>query len=334
MSFFNKMSEPVFLKEESTAKQRLEALQKIKDNLNAEGQTIIDKDIRLLRYGIAGEQNIAFELKNSHMPMYILHDIFFEHNGLTAQIDYIIITRKIVFLIECKNLYGNIEIDNNGNFIRTMYYGNKPVKEGIYSPITQNNRHMELLKAKKTECKNKLMALAIKHRFYDNYKSVVVLANPRSVLNCRYAKKEIKEQVIRADRLIEYIKDECKKSKNPESSDKEMYDIAMNLLKWHREQERDYTKKYNDFIEVIPVSGKTENRSRLYDMLKEFRLRKSLEENLKPYYIYNNKQLEELVEKQPMSKEELIHISGFGEIKTEKYGMDIIRIIAHCVREN
>lgn len=43
-----------------------------------------------------------FELKNSHMPMYILHDIFFEENGLTTQIDYIVITRKVILIIECK----------------------------------------------------------------------------------------------------------------------------------------------------------------------------------------------------------------------------------------
>lgn len=53
-----------------------------------------------------------FELKNSHMPMYILHDIFFEENGLTTQIDYIVITRKVILIIECKNLYGNITVNN------------------------------------------------------------------------------------------------------------------------------------------------------------------------------------------------------------------------------
>lgn len=238
---------------------------------------------------------------------------------------------KWVFLIECKNLYGNIEINSNGDFIRTMYYGNKPVKEGIYSPITQNNRHLELLKAIKTEQKNKIMAMAVKHFFHDNYKSIVVLANPKTILNCRYAKKEIKEQVIRADQLIRYIKDECERSKVPESSDKDLQDIAMGILKLHREKKKDYTNKYEKYI-VTPQKPKIElpkeeSNPPLYDALKKFRLNKSREENIKPYYIFNNKQLDELIARKPMTKEKLIQISGFGEVKAEKYGVDIINII-------
>ena len=46
-----------------------------------------------------GEKNIAFELKNSGIPMYILHDIYLESDDLSAQIDYIVVTRKVVFII-------------------------------------------------------------------------------------------------------------------------------------------------------------------------------------------------------------------------------------------
>ncbi len=333
MGFFDRMAEPVFLKEDSTAKSDLEALKILRDSLNPEGQNLIDTDIRCLEYGIIGEENIAFELRNSHMPMYVMHDIYIEHNSLTAQIDYIIVTRKIVFLIECKNLYGDIEINSNGDFIRTMYYGNKRVKEGIYSPVTQNSRHLELLKAIKSEQTNRIVSLIMKDRFYDSYKSVVVLANPKTILNCRYARKEIREQVIRADQLIQYIKKECKKSTNAEYSDKNMQEIAMGILSLHRDKVNDFTKKYEKFVNDQPkIDAPSEpiniaSDSDIYDALKGFRLKKSREENIKPYYIFNNKQLEELVERKPMTKEELIQISGFGEVKTEKYGLDIINII-------
>lgn len=43
-------------------------------------------------------------------------------------------------------MIGNIEIDNQGNFIRSYKYGNKWIKEGIYSPITQNQRHLDVMK--------------------------------------------------------------------------------------------------------------------------------------------------------------------------------------------
>lgn len=97
-------------------------------------------------YGKIGEDNISFELKNSGMDMYVLHDIYLEYGDLSAQIDYIVITRKITYIIECKNLIGDIEIDNTGAFIRHYELFGKHVKEGIYSPVTQNLRHLNVLK--------------------------------------------------------------------------------------------------------------------------------------------------------------------------------------------
>ena len=41
--------------------------------------------------------------------VYVLHDIYLEIGDLSAQIDYLVITRKMVFVIECKNLIGDIE---------------------------------------------------------------------------------------------------------------------------------------------------------------------------------------------------------------------------------
>lgn len=83
----------------------------------------IDEEINRVNAGIWGEQTVRFELQNSHIPMYVLHDLFLEYDGLTAQIDYLIVTRKQTFVLECKNLYGNIEINNAGDFIRTVTYG-------------------------------------------------------------------------------------------------------------------------------------------------------------------------------------------------------------------
>ena len=34
--------------------------------------------------------------------MVIIHDLHLQHEDLTAQIDYVVVTRKLVFFIECK----------------------------------------------------------------------------------------------------------------------------------------------------------------------------------------------------------------------------------------
>ena len=104
MGIFDKMKEPVFLKESTSLQEQLAQLEALQttDSLL---QKQIQKDIKLLKYGIAGEEKIAFELKNSHMPMFVLHDLYIEYNGLSAQIDYLIVTKGKAFLVECKNLY-------------------------------------------------------------------------------------------------------------------------------------------------------------------------------------------------------------------------------------
>lgn len=134
MGLIHRMKEPVFLKESSNAEIMLEKLRELEPELNEEGKAVLRQDIKYLEYGIEGEKRIAYELKNSHMPMYILHDLYLEDGELSAQIDYLVITRKICFVIECKNLYGDIEINNAGDFIITIEYGGKRKREGIYSP--------------------------------------------------------------------------------------------------------------------------------------------------------------------------------------------------------
>lgn len=255
MGLFDRIKGPVFLKESNSLQRQLEALENIKTE-NEEICQLIQQDIRRLKYGIAGEEKIAFELKNSHISMFVLHDLHIEYEGLSAQIDYLLVTRSRIFILECKNLYGNIEINSNGDFIRTVQYGRGYKKEGIYSPVTQNRRHLELIKEiivnRQT---NILKKAAVSKFFYDNYKSVVVLANPNTVLNARYAKKEIKNQVIRADRLTEYIK-------SVNGSDILINEDAMEryanfFLSLHKENETDYTARYADMIKNTEPAQET-----------------------------------------------------------------------------
>ena len=61
--------------------------------------------------------------------------------------------------------------------------------------------------------------------------------------------------------------------------------------------------------------------------MKKYRLNKSKELNYKPYFIFSDKTLEELINKKPKNKVELKQIEGFGDKKIEMYGIDIIKII-------
>lgn len=156
------------------------------------------------------------------------------------------------------------------------------------------------------------------NHFFETFnKSIVVLANPKTVLNAKYAKKEVKSQVIRADQLVSYIKDTHKNCKELESSEEDMHAWAQSYLKLHVEKEHDYTGKFNQYMREtasvrIPDAESTDTsiestgspdtisspvmssvsieETAIFKELKAYRLGKSREENVKPYFIYNDNQ--------------------------------------------
>lgn len=338
MGIFDKLREPVVLKEDSEAQKQLAQLSTYLETAAPQQKEQIEEDIKLLQYGIKGENALMFELKNSHMPMYILHDLFFELNGLTTQIDYLLVTRKLVVIIECKNLYGNITIDAQGNFSRNIQLGRRYQKTGIYSPVTQNQRHLDMVHELRRETKPALLRSAFDRHFDESYRSVIVLANPSTYLDMRFAPKEIKDKVIKADGLVSYLKRLDEGSGVSKMSDKEMKELADFFLEKNKPYAKDYTEKYASCADACKDADAEKTLTEpqiqnveetpLYQALRTYRYNKSREEGVKPYFIYNNDQMKRLIETRPRSMEELREISGFGEVKCQKYGADILRIIS------
>ena len=334
MELFKKKIGPIFLKETSDATNIIEQLQALLPQASGDIKEDIEKQIKVTTYGEMGENNVAFELKNSGMDMYILRDIYLEHGELSAQIDYLIITRKHVYIIECKNLIGNIEIDNMGNFIRSYEYGNRKIKEGFYSPITQNERHLLVIKnLRGGRHTNFLAKKRFENSFANTYKSIVVLANPKTILNAKYAKKEVKQKVIRLDQLIAFIREVDGAEKDYSFKTDEMLAAAQFFLEANKEKKIDYTKKYEKEIsENTETLSVTMNKEELIKKLKDFRWCQSRVENIKPYYIFNDMQMNDLIEKNPKSEEELLKVSGFGKVKVDKYGKEILKILSDATR--
>lgn len=323
MGLFEKSIGPVFLKESTSLTDTLNELQQLKDQVIDEQKEELERDMQFIQYGIKGEENIAFELKNSHYDMYILHDLFLEHDGLTAQIDYMIITKYTTYILEAKNLYGNITIDNKGNFIRSTNFHNHTFKEGIYSPITQNQRHLELIKELRLSEKNNFITKKLyTNNFYKNCKSLVVLTNPKTILNDRYAPKDIKSQVIRADALMRYIKNIDQTRKDCKQSIKYMESLAQYFLSCHKENPIHYADKYQ-IKQTKPAP--TIN---IQEELRSYRYNQAQAEGLKPYMVFNNAEMEALIQAAPQSKEELLKVKGFGPVKVEKYGDALIQILS------
>ncbi|EKQ55956.1 MAG: nuclease-like protein, partial [Clostridium sp. Maddingley MBC34-26] len=133
-----------FSMENNNLKILCELLSKLK---NDEKKELVNKEIRAMKRGLQGEKTVDFELRNCTSPSLYLHDIRIEYDGLTAQIDYLIITKKYICVIETKQLLGDVNINSDGEFVRV--YKNKngyENKECMPSPIEQNKKHVNLIK--------------------------------------------------------------------------------------------------------------------------------------------------------------------------------------------
>ena len=354
-----KLNKPFFYKRESDAIQQLEILTSFYKTAPQNVKAQVEKDIKYLTYGIQGEKKVAFELENSYLPIIVLQDLHIEYEGLSIQIDYMVITKIFALIIECKNLYGNIEVSSSGEFVRHKGYN---AKEAMYSPITQNARHMDMIKKIKMDKQSNFLLRAFADKFfYSMYKSVVVLANPTSHVDTEKASKDVQNQIIRCDQLIGHIKKLLKESNMEASSDKDMFDWADSFLRLHTPNTTNYLKKYGvadetakmcepiqdtsieielavEPVSVIDLEKATVSKSNskgniniedtpIYKSLKQYRYNTSKAEDVKPYFLFNNAQMEAVISAMPSTLEDLKRISGFGDVKCQKYGAAILEIV-------
>ena len=66
----------------------------------------------------------------------------------------------------------------------------------------------------------------------------------------------------------------------------------------------------------------------LFNAVKNWRRERAYKDGIKPYIIFSDATLIEIVNKLPKNKEELMDIRGVGEKKVERYGDEILGLIA------
>lgn len=296
--------------------------------------------------------------------MLCLHDVRIEDGEKRAQLDFVLITHKFIMILETKKLNGDIYINEAGEFVRCFKnnFGKVVKKEGIYSPIAQNDRHVMIFRE-----------FLVKNNLIKKIPVIsgVVIANPKSIINRSKAPARIKKEIFKYDQITEVLNHEFKKRSNDgEMLEDRMKDISYFLVNNNKEASIDYYKKYSlcdeDFLEdssreksveamescnmeeyiASREEDETENikektsenviknkevgdkaSNELYEKLKDFRITMARLANIKPYFIFNNETLDELVSLKPKNKDELLKIKGFGANKVEKYGVEIINII-------
>ena len=328
MLLFNNFDDTIFVKESTDLESRYNALSKLIDeNPNNDD---IKQALYIVKKGLDGEKEIAYQLKKSNLGLYVLHDINIEYEDMKAQIDYIVISKAYTYFIECKNLYGNITVNENGDFIRTYLYNGKQYKKGIYSPLRQVEAQRDVYKKiwNNSLSSNKFfnsVRRAIAGPHFEEYRKVlVVAANHDTILNTRFAPKNVRNKVIRSDALVSRLKQDIENSdKTMWSSQKDMEEAAKFFMSINVDKDNNYYEYYkNKFMVESIVNIDEEN---LREKLIEFRKQRSTEMNIPAYYVFNNEELDKIIEYKPNNLEGLIPI--LTEIKVKTHGKKIIELL-------
>ena len=72
----------------------------------------------------------------------------------------------------------------------------------------------------------------------------------------------------------------------------------------------------------------------LFNTLRDWRAERSKREGVPPYVICTNRQLAAMVQARPQSLHALGEVDGFGKVKLEKYGPDILALLSHTPADN
>ena len=218
-------------------------MNKQKTESSALKNNALNYQILLFKIGELGESKVLDELKYSFYPMNIIKDISINIGEFHCQIDFLIITKKSIYLIECKNNGANLKIDSNGSF----YLVKEGKKNRIFSVLNQIERQKMILEQLDFDVDIK------------NIKPIIVYANEETGIEIEDETILRGIDVINLDRLNSLIRE--KEKDLEEIYTEEEIEIIKNKL-------LDPILKNSDYVE---------ENSKKWD---EFELRMQLEKNI------------------------------------------------------
>ena len=319
-----RFKDTIFYKENSDLQDKYNALKRLNEEYPKNEE--LQSELLIVKKGLEGENEISYQLKKSHIGMYVLRDIKVKYEDLTAQIDYVVITPVFTYYIECKNLIGNITVTDKGDFIREFTLNGKRIKKGMYSPLRQVEAQREVIR-KIWESNTSSFIKFFASKNFEYYRRVlVVAANQDTILNTNKAPKEFKYKILRADSLVRKIEYDLNHRDNDDhlKSKKGMEEIAQSYLDLSSKEEIDYYNYYKEkFCNNVNVPIKDDLKERLIELRKT----RCNEMTIPAYYVFTNDELDKLIEVRPKTIEELKNANILTPIKIKTHGDLIVEEI-------
>ncbi|XOB60859.1 nuclease-related domain-containing protein [Campylobacterota bacterium DY0563] len=236
-------------------KQKEEDIKLLKEKLNLskneKQKYLIKQEISKLETGLIGEKETAyfidFNLKDSENYI-IIHDLRLEIDGLTAQIDHLLINKAIgIILLETKNTKAEVTINDDGTMLYE-YGKNKSYNQA--NPLEQSKRHELVLEKILDKYNMKLNILS-----YVVFLPNVIIKNktlPKNFLRSDTFYDSIYNEFAHSPKKVLTVAAKIIINKIP--STKEIKNIGNILISEHKPVNIDYNTKYkikNDIEEKV-----------------------------------------------------------------------------------
>jgi hypothetical protein len=217
----------------------------------------IEQQLKFIYSGIKGEKQSAYQLQfhfGQSDDWVVIHDLRLPFQGRIAQIDHVLINRKLqVFVCESKRVAGEISINEQGEF--SQLYNGKT--QGMSSPLEQNQRHISILK---NIFKSSLVALPTRLgiRLQPTLYSLILVSSEAHIrrpkvniagIDCIIKNDQLKTKVAElsnSNNLFHLIK---------KVSSETLKDIAYQLVKLHSPIQKDWYAYFglSDYADILKV---------------------------------------------------------------------------------
>ncbi len=213
--------------------KKLEALLRRLPNNHMQRKRI-EQDLNKYNAGFQGEKSLDYHISFFNGDQYlIIHDVrLVDNEKRYFQIDTIILSTRMIMILEVKNIAGTLYFDNTfKQLIRIL----DDKEEAFNNPILQVERQKLRLQSWLAQYKYEKCSII----------PLVVLSNSKTIIKASSNHKEIAKKVIHSELLYKIIKDLELIYQKEIYSQKEIMKIAKFIIKENKFFNQDILEKYN-----------------------------------------------------------------------------------------
>ncbi|KQL21245.1 nuclease-related domain-containing protein [Cytobacillus solani] len=192
----------------------------------------IKEDLRKRLAGYNGERALSYYL--DFLPdkdYFIFHDLCLPNGPHHFQIDYLVLSRHLAFILECKNFYGTLLLEDSFNqLIRTA----NDKEEGFQNPISQTKWHQQQLST-----------------FLNSYgysqipiDYLVAFSSPSTILKTNSRSQSLLKRIVHGYNLLDRLNEIGKAYKKDVIEMKHLRKLCKLLLKSHVPSDQNISQKY------------------------------------------------------------------------------------------